>query len=1104
MTRLGISGRSTTLGSVIRMVVGLLALVAMVVPVAFAANTQYYIDPNNSSCSDTGGGTSGTPWCSLAPASSHVFGPGDQLLLANGSSFTGQTLTIQGQGAPGNPIVVSSYQGYSPSTARPHIDGGSSPSVTTVPSGAAAVDVLLENPSYVTVSNLEVSGAGGGVVADYNSSYPYGSVTGNYGLTFNNIYAHNISGITQGTTTGAQGSSYWDFTCGGNHDLWVSSGVAVTGAFTANVPSGQFGVSGVTFNDIEGEHNFDTISTDWCDGQFGSPFGGQNVAHANLIQNVLVNHMYAHDGDGDGYPGMCGEGFRLSGTTNALVINSRMINLGACQVSTGTAGVILVAVTNVTFANDIIAGVPNTQSGDQTGLDHEVYNDQVKLRDNLFANNAGPAMEFLAIRSGIGDYNTNNEVTGNSFYGNLVSMSHVGGPTTLSFSSNPSNNVYADTAFVNPVGDPDLTLGTGNVQAQPGAVPQYAAYQYSSTQGFDNWSYQYGGTGAWQNMTAATSPNADLDYPWNGPNSEYVSRFEQAPGSGGQLAARVWTAPVSGTIAIRSRVFRSTFASAANVTAQITDNDVAVNSAVNVNAGDQIGSEDNVDQLAVKAGDVIRFVLSGDPPSTPADLTSWAPSITYVNATPAATNATVSDGNFESPAASGTPWTFSNSGIVSTAGANPNPALGTQVAVITGTGSISQVISGFSPGTTYTLSFLADDVTGGQALNVMIDGQLLQQITPTLWTYNAYTTLPFTLDNRSHVISIVGTLPYPQIAAIDNIQLNATPTGLNVANNGFETSALSAGTYQYDPSGASWTFSVNSGIASNGSGFGNPSAPQGGQVAFIQKTGSISQSISGFSASTSYVIGFMASQRPSNQQSITVSIDGKPLATITPIGEGFSFYFTPAFTTTPGTHTIQLAGTQTADETAFVDAVQIFPIYTTTLYPTNGSFELTGVPPDGYLYAPAALGWLFEPMQAGRAGDGIVSNGGEFGNPNAPPSSAPDAASTHAAFIQQAGKIQSFDQNGQTNTAASIQYCWLTMDVAPRPSQTQTLYVSVDGEPVGQITPTNSSYTAWSSPGYILQPGAKGAIQIVGGKTGVVLSDDNTAFVDNISTTCGH
>ncbi|MFM7315524.1 MAG: beta strand repeat-containing protein, partial [bacterium] len=71
-----------------------------------------------------------------------------------------------------------------------------------------------------------------------------------------------------------------------------------------------------------------------------------------------------------------------------------------------------------------------------------------------------------------------------------------------------------------------------------------------------------------------------------------------------------------------------------------------------------------------------------------------------------------------------------------------------------------------------------------------------------------------------------------------------TSTNL-VQNSGFESPGLGSGSsaYQYNPTGASWTFTGTSGISGNGSGFtsGNPSAPAGGQVAFLQETGVMSQ-----------------------------------------------------------------------------------------------------------------------------------------------------------------------------------------------------------------------------------------------------------------------
>ncbi|MCH1922950.1 hypothetical protein L9G15_26420, partial [Shewanella sp. A3A] len=68
------------------------------------------------------------------------------------------------------------------------------------------------------------------------------------------------------------------------------------------------------------------------------------------------------------------------------------------------------------------------------------------------------------------------------------------------------------------------------------------------------------------------------------------------------------------------------------------------------------------------------------------------------------------------------------------------------------------------------------------------------------------------------------------------------------ASGGFETPVLSANTHRYRPEGntGGWTFGGlagnGSGILANGSAFGNPVAPEGTQVAFIQGTGSITQS----------------------------------------------------------------------------------------------------------------------------------------------------------------------------------------------------------------------------------------------------------------------
>src|SRR5205085_5948581 len=84
-----------------------------------------------------------------------------------------------------------------------------------------------------------------------------------------------------------------------------------------------------------------------------------------------------------------------------------------------------------------------------------------------------------------------------------------------------------------------------------------------------------------------------------------------------------------------------------------------------------------------------------------------------------------------------------------------------------------------------------------------------------------------------------------------------------------------SGGYQYNPSGAGWTFS-SSGIENNGSAWGATSAPEGSQTAFIQSLGSISQALS--LSAGSYTLSFKAAQRnccvSPFVQPLRVTVDG--------------------------------------------------------------------------------------------------------------------------------------------------------------------------------------------------------------------------------------
>ena len=142
---------------------------------------------------------------------------------------------------------------------------------------------------------------------------------------------------------------------------------------------------------------------------------------------------------------------------------------------------------------------------------------------------------------------------------------------------------------------------------------------------------------------------------------------------------------------------------------------------------------------------------------------------------------------------------------------------------------------------------------------------------------------------------------------------------------------MGAGQFQYDPTGSPWVFTGGSGISGNNSGFtsGNPPAPQGVQVAFLQGTGSFTQSVTGWAAG-SYVLTFDAAQRGNfgvSQQNLEVLIDGSVVGTFTPSSTSYQGYSTASFTVTAGTHTIEFQGLDSAggDNTAFLDQVAVAP-----------------------------------------------------------------------------------------------------------------------------------------------------------------------------------
>lgn len=313
----------------------------------------------------------------------------------------------------------------------------------------------------------------------------------------------------------------------------------------------------------------------------------------------------------------------------------------------------------------------------------------------------------------------------------------------------------------------------------------------------------------------------------------------------------------------------------------------------------------------------------------------------------------IANGGFETPSLgngfqyspSGASWTFVSAGVSgnSSAFTNGNPAApeGSQVAFIQGAGAyISQQVSGFQVGTKYVVTFSAAQRgnccnAGGLDFQVFVDNTPLGTFKPLGTNYVAAAANIFTATAGTHTLKVVGlnSSGGDNTAFIDNIQISPAtqPPPVSADNSGFESPVVGS-SFQYSPVGTSWMFGGGTGVAGNSSAFtnGNPAAPEGNQVAFIQGGGPyISQMLSSFRAGVSYSVGFKAAQRGNccnaGGLDIDVYLDSTLLGSFKPAGASYTDMSTSSFTTTTGPHILKFVGRNTSggDNTALLDSVSI-------------------------------------------------------------------------------------------------------------------------------------------------------------------------------------
>jgi hypothetical protein len=451
----------------------------------------------------------------------------------------------------------------------------------------------------------------------------------------------------------------------------------------------------------------------------------------------------------------------------------------------------------------------------------------------------------------------------------------------------------------------------------------------------------------------------------------------------------------------------------------------------------------------------------------------------------------------------GSPWTFAGSSGVSANGSgftsgNPNAPQGSQVAFLQRTGSFSQSVAGWAAGN-YTISFQAaqrGNYGSSQAedFQIQVDGVVVGTFKPTSTAYATYATASFTVAAGAHTVKFVGldSVGGDNTAFIDAVSIASVPasSGLpTLGDSGFESASATGAGYAYNPTGSAWTFSGYSGVSANGSGFtsGNPNAPQGSQVAFLQRTGSFSQSVTNWAAG-SYTISFQAAQRGNygtQAEDFQVQVDGVVVGTFTPSSSTYSSYATASFSVAAGAHTIKFVGLDSVggDNTAFIDAVSIATVPAPSGLPALGDsgFESASTPGVGYVYNPTGSAWTF----TGSSGVSANNTGFTSGNPNAPQGS-------QVAFLQYNG---SFSQSVAGWAAGNYTIAFQAAQRGNYGTQTEDFQVWIDAVLVGTFTPNSSVYQSYATASFSVAAGAH-TIKFVGLDT---VGGDNTAFIDDVS-----
>jgi hypothetical protein len=290
--------------------------------------------------------------------------------------------------------------------------------------------------------------------------------------------------------------------------------------------------------------------------------------------------------------------------------------------------------------------------------------------------------------------------------------------------------------------------------------------------------------------------------------------------------------------------------------------------------------------------------------------------------------------------------------------------------------------------------------------------------------------------------------------------------------------------YVYGPSFGPWTFADGAGLSGNGTAFtsGNPSAPQGNQVLFLQGgTATARQTIT--FARGLYSFSYSAAQRGNlpATQGIQLRIDGNLVHSTTPSGASYQSFSSIPVMLSSGAHTVELRGTNSfGDHTAFVDNLTATRV---TQIKVTGFESPVITEPSGFVYRPTGGTWIF----SGDAGLSRSGTGFTSGNPTNP-------EGAQVLFLQGSNSTARADLN--IPYAGYFRFRFRAALRANDPAQppAKSIRLTAGGVVAGEFALPSTAYTEQVSLVVYLGAGPQ-SVRFSGIDTA---SGDHTGFVDDV------